>query len=112
MSRIIVHVDVFQRNELTTNLFHNSIFWLPSNKTKDTIENRAQRTQQTKASPSFTRRGYILKAATMENQVEGRGWWEVRRETGRLARRMDFSWTWKEKRKKEREELTCEGVRK
>ena len=47
----------------------------------------------------------MMNAATRANQVEGRGRWGVRRETGRAARRMDFSWTWKEKRKKAREEL-------
>ena len=51
----------------------------------------------------------MLKVATSWKVVAKKGWNGVRRLTGRQARRMDFSWTWKEKRKNEREELTCVG---
>ena len=44
-----------------------------------------------KARPSLTRRWYMLKAATELNQAEKKGWWAVRRLTGRVASRMDFS---------------------
>lgn len=70
--------------------------------------NKPASDQVAMARPSLIRRGYMLNVATMLNHVEKRGWWEVRRERGREARRMDFSWTWNEKRKKERDELTCE----
>lgn len=48
----------------------------------------------------------MLKVDVSRNQMAIRGISLMTRQTGKATRRIDFSWTWKEKRKKAREVFT------
>lgn len=61
-------------------------------------------------SPSFTRRGSMLNVEVSKNHVDIRGISLRRKQTGKDTRRMDFSWTWKEKRKKDKAQITKESL--
>lgn len=71
------------------------------------MRKRRLRAQQGRASLSRVKRGYMLKEASTPNHKEAKGCQWARRERGRAANRMDFSCTWKEKRKKANDELPC-----